>query len=272
MRELPPAPDDPGPTGPGPAGASRGAFGRASARARDLGASMRARSAESVDRALDRVFDEPFDVPDAESANRMLSGAEPPPTGVLGRYLEGQALVKIAAQVTKLAGRSKAARAAARVAALPAAMAETGAAGATGAAAGATAGSAAMSTATSMGAAALAAAAVAATTRATRTARRGLNDLRVLASFLASRARAEHVDLEPGLLRALTLSTYVDPRRRADFRFTGSRGGAAVLGRWSRETTVPPSDLRRRDDIDAWLHAIDRLELDALREEWTRRA
>jgi hypothetical protein len=267
MRELPPAPDDRGPTGPGPAGGPRGAFGRASARARDLGASVRSRSAEGVDRALDRVFAEPFDVPDAETARRLLSGAEPPPTGVLGRFLEGQALVKIAGQVTKLAGRSKAARAATRVAALPAAMAETGAAGATGAAAG----SAAMSTATSMGAAALAAAAVAATTRATRTARRGLNDLRVLASYLTSRARAEHVDLDPGLLRVLTLATYVDPRRRADFRLTGSRGGAAVLGRWSRETTVPPSELRRRDDIDAWLHAIDRLELDALREEWARR-
>jgi hypothetical protein len=228
-----------------------------------------------VDRALDRVFAEPFDVPDAETARRLLSGAEPPPTGVLGRYLEGQALVKIAGQVTKLAGRSKAARAAARVAALPAAMAESGAAGATGAAAGATAataGSAAMSTATSMGAAALAAAAVAATTRATRTARRGLNDLRVLASYLASKARAGQVELDPGLLRALTLATYVDPRRRADFRLTGSRGGAAVLGRWSRETTVPPSELRRRDDIDAWLHAIDRLELRALQAEWGRRA
>jgi hypothetical protein len=96
--------------------------------------------------------------------------------------------------------------------------------------------------------------------------------LRVLASYLASRARDEHVDLDPGLLRALTLSTYVDPRRRADFRLTGSRGGAAVLGRWSRETTVQPSELRRQDDIDAWLHAIDRLDLGARRDEWTRRA
>jgi hypothetical protein len=223
-----------------------------------------------VERALDRVFAEPFDVPDAETARRLLSGAEPPPTGVFGRFLEGQALVRIAGQVTKLAGRSKAARAAARVAALPAAMAESGAAGAT--TAGATAGAAAMSTATSMGAAALAAAAVAATTRATRTARRGLNDLRVLASYLASRARAERVDLDPGLLRALTLATYVDPRRRADFRLTGSRGGAAVLGRWSRETTVQPSEIRRQDDVDAWLHAVDRLDLPALREEWRHRA
>jgi hypothetical protein len=152
-------------------------------------------------------------------------------------------------------------------------MAESGAAGASGAAttAGATAGAAAMSTATSMGAAALAAAAVAATTRATRTARRGLNDLRVLASCLASRARAEGVVLVPGLLRALTLATYVDPRRRADFRLTGSRGGAAVLGRWSRETTVQPSELRRQDDVDAWLHAIDRLDLRVLHEDWQRR-
>jgi hypothetical protein len=269
MRQLSPGPEDPGPAGSGP----RGALGRATARARNIGASVRARSAESLERALDRVFAEPFDVPDVETARRLLSGAEPPPTGVFGRYLEGQALVKIAGQVTKLAGRSKAARAAARVAALPAAMAESGAAGATGAAttAGATAGAAAMSTATSMGAAALAAAAVAATTRATRTARRGLNDLRVLASCLASRARAEGVVLDPGLLRALTLATYVDPRRRADFRLTGSRGGAAVLGRWSRETTVQPSELRRQDDVDAWLHAIDRLDLRVLHEDWQRR-
>ncbi len=268
MRELPPAPDDADPFGSGSGAGPRGPLGRAADRARRVGASVRSRSAESLERALDRVFAEPFDVPDAETARRLLSGAEAPPTGVLGRFLEGQALVRIAGQVTKLAARSRTARAATRVAALPAAMAESGAAGA--ATAGATAGAAAMSTATSMGAAALAAAAVAATTRATRTARRGLNDLRVLASYLASRSRAAHADLDPALLRALTLAVYADPRRRADFRLTGSRGAAAVLGRWSRETTVAPSDARRADEIDAWLHAIDRLDLPVLGAEWRR--
>jgi hypothetical protein len=181
----------------------------------------------------------------------------------LGRYLEGQALVRIGARVTKLAARSRAAGAAARVAAVPAAMSETGAATAA-----ATAGGAALSTATSMGSAALAAAAVAGATRATRTARRGLNDLRVLASYLASRAREQQIVLEKPLLRALTLATYSDPRRRVDFRFAGSRGASAVLARWSRDVASAKRETRRRDDAEAWVGALDRLDLRALRAEW----
>jgi hypothetical protein len=243
------------------------ALRRSRDRARRAGSATRARGAEGLERTLDRIFDEPFDVPDAATATRLLSGAEQPPRGILGRYLEGQALVRIAARVTKLAGRSRAAGATARVAALPAAMSETGAA-----TAGATAGGAAMSTATSMGAAALAAAAVAAATRTTRTVRRGLNDLRVLSSYLASRAREEHVVLHKSLLRALTLAAYTDPRRRVDFRFAGSRGATALLGRWSRDATSMPTDARRRDNADDWVNAIDRLDLAALAGEWDQRS
>ena len=224
--------------------------------ARRLRDAARRRSADGLARSLDRIFDEPFDVPDAATAKRMLSGTQRPPMSALGRYLEGQALVRIGAQVAKLASRSKAAGTAARVAAVPAAMSETGAATAA-----ATASSAAMSTATSMGAAALAAAAVAATTRATTTASRGLNDLRVLASYLASRARSQPVVLDKPTLRALTLAVYTDPRRRADFRLSGSRGAAAVLGRWSREAASTPSESDRRDNADTWVNAIDRLDL-----------
>jgi hypothetical protein len=238
--------------------------------AQRLTAAARARGADGLERSLDRIFDEPFDVPDAATAIRLLSGTEAPPMGVVGRYLEGQALVKIAAQVVKVAGRSKAASAAARVAAVPAAMSETGAATAA-ATTGATAGAAAMSTATSMGAAALAAAAVAAATRATRSVRRGLTDVRVLASYVASRAREQHVVLDKSLLRALTLAAYTDPRRRVDFRFAGSRGAAAVLGRWSRDAASTPSESRRSDDAAAWVDAVDRLDLAALAAEWSRR-
>jgi hypothetical protein len=118
-----------------------------------------------------------------------------------------------------------------------------------------------MSTATTMGAAALAAAAVAATTRATRTARRGLNDLRVLASYVASRARAERVFLDPATLRAVTLAVYTDPRRHVDFRLAGPRGLSAIATRWSRDAAVTPSEARRRDDVEAWVLAIERLDL-----------
>ena len=226
------------------------------ARARKLGAGARSRGVDGLEWSLDRIFDEPFDVPDAKTALRLLSGEARPPTGALARYLEGQALVRITAQVAKVASRSRAARAAAGIAAFPAATSETGAT-----AAAASSGGAAMSTATSMGAAALAAAAVAATTRTTRTVRRGLNDLRVLASFLMSRAREQRVSLDKSRLRAVTIAIYIDPRRRADLRFSGSRGAAAVLGRWSRDATSNPGEARRRDLTTAWVDAIDRLDV-----------
>ncbi len=250
-----------GPSGwlAGPASAVRGG----QERARRLTASTRARGAGGLERSLDRIFDEPFDVPDRASAIQLLSGTEPAPMSAVGRYLEGQALVRIAAQVAKTAGRSKTAGAAARVAAVPAAMTETGAATAA-----TTAGATAMSTATSMGAAALAAAAVAAATRATRSARRGLTDVRVLASYVASRAREQHVVLDKPLLRALTLAAYTDPRRRVDFRLAGSRGATGVLARWSRDAASPPSESRRRDNAEAWVSAVDRLDLASLAAAW----
>jgi hypothetical protein len=258
------------PLGGGESGRSgpTAAFRAGADRARQATATARAFGADGLERSLDRVFDEPFDVPDAATATRLLSGAQAPPMGIVGRYLEGQALVRIASQVTKLAARSRAAGAAARVAAVPAAVSS---ASGTGATAAATAGGAAMSTATSMGAAALAAAAVAAATRTTRTVRRGFTDVRVLASYLASRARTQHVILDKGALRALTLATYTDPRRRVDFRFAGSRGATAVLARWSRDTASTPNESRRRDDIAAWIDAIDRLDLAILADEWGRR-
>jgi hypothetical protein len=247
-------------------------------RARQISAGARARTGDALDRVLDWIFAEPFEVPDADTAIRLLTGDQRPPMSALGRYLEGQAMVRIAAQVAKATSRSRAASAAAKVASVPM-MTETavtaGAATAAGAAssgAASAAGGAAMGTATSMGAAALAAAAVAAATRTTRTVRRGVNDLRVLASYVASRGRQQHVVLDRSMLRALTIAVYTDPRRWVDFRFSGSRGAAAVFGRWTRDAATTPNDRRRRQAADDWVRAIDRLDLTALADEWARRA
>jgi hypothetical protein len=232
-------------------------------RAQALSAAARARTADALDRALDRVFAEPFDVPDGATAARLLTEAPRPQPGAAVRFLEGQALVRIAGQAAKLASRSKAAGMATRAAALPAST-STG----TAAAAGGTA----MGAATSVGAAALAAAAVTAATRTTRTVRRGITDLQILASYLSSLARREQVALDKALLRALTLAVYTDPRRRADFRLAGRKGATGVLTRWSRDTMATPSEARRRADATAWIDAIDRLELITLASAWERRA
>jgi hypothetical protein len=230
-------------------------------RAQSIAAAARARTGDTVDRALDRVFAEPFEVPDAATATRLLTQRARPPASAAVRFLEGQALVRIAGQVGRLAARSRAASAAARVAALPG-----GSAGATAA------GGATVSAASSVGATALAAAAVTAATRTARTIRRGITDLQVLASYLASRARAEGLVLDKGLLRALTLAVYTDPRRRADFRFEGGKGATGVLARWSRDAVATPGEARRNDEVHAWLDAIDRLDLTVLAIAWERRA
>ena len=232
-------------------------------RAQALSDAARARGGDALDRALDRLFLEPFDVPDAETALRLLTESPRPQASAAVRFLEGQALVRIGAQVARLAARSKAAGVAARVAALPGASS----AGTTAAATGGT-----MSAATSVGATALAAAAVTAATRTTRTVRRGVTDLQVLSSYLASRARREQFVLDKGLLRALTLAIYTDPRRHADFRPAGRKGAAGVLARWSRDTVNAPSDARRNDEARSWIDAIDRLDLTALADAWQRQA
>jgi hypothetical protein len=230
--------------------------------ARRLSAAARTRTGDALERALDRIFDEPFDVPDAETASRLLLGAPRPTASAAVRFLEGQALVRIAGQVAKLASRSKAASAAARVAAVPAT---------TQAGTAAAAGGVAMSTATSVGATALAAAAVTAATRTTRTVSRGFTDLRVLASYLASRGRQQNVLLPKSLLRAVTLAAYTDPRRRVDFRLAGPRGATGLLSRWTRDAVSSPSEARRREEVAAWLDALDRLDLAALAAEWELR-
>lgn len=232
-------------------------------RAQALSDAARARGGDALERALDRLFLEPFEVPDAETALRLLTEAPRPQSSAALRFLEGQALIRVAGQLGRLAARSKAAGVAARVAALPGASSAGPAAAATGGT---------MSATTSVGATALAAAAVTAATRTTRTVRRGMTDLQVLSSYLASGARREQLVLDRSLLRALTLAVYTDPRRRADFRLAGRKGAASVLARWSRDTVNTPTEARRNDEARLWVDAIDRLDLTALADAWQRQA
>ena len=93
-----------------------------------------------------------------------------------------------------------------------------------------------------------------------------------LASYLASRARAQHVVLDKSTLRAATLAIYIDPRRRVDMRFSGSRGGRGARALEPRRDIGTPNESRRSDIADAWVDAIDRLDLAALADERRRGA
>jgi hypothetical protein len=78
------------------------------------------------------------------------------------------------------------------------------------------------------------------------------------------------VVLDKGLLRALTLAAYTDPRRHVDFRLAGPRGATSVVSRWTRDAVTTPTEARRREDITAWLGALDRLDLVSLAAQWER--
>ena len=80
------------------------------------------------------------------------------------------------------------------------------------------------------------------------TTRRGVRELQLLASYVITRLRAAGVDPDRGLVRSLTLSLYVDPARRPNARRARlahrRRGrpavGAAVARRRRRERGPGP--------------------------------
>ncbi len=130
------------------------------------------RVAESVNRLLDGVFDEPFDVPDAQTAQHMIVSVAAPPASTAARRLEQQAMTRLTPWITRTIEGTKAAG-------------STSAAGAT-----------------PRWAAAAANAVVSSATRGRKASADGWNQLRVLASYLVARARGAGGELDQALVRA----------------------------------------------------------------------
>jgi hypothetical protein len=105
-------------------------------------------------------------------------------------------------------------------------------------------------------------------TRARHASSDGWNQLRVLASYLVARARTADLELDSGLVRAVAVSIYLDPRRKVDLGYRGSRAGTAMAARWARDAAMPPNDAMRRELADERVSAIERLDLAALVAEW----
>jgi hypothetical protein len=197
------------------------------------------RAAESVNRVLDGIFDEPFDVPDAATAQRMILSDAAPQASATARFLEQQAMTRLTPWITRAIQAAK------------------------------VAGSATSAGGTSRWAAAAANAVVSSATRGRKASADGWNQLRVLASYLVARARAEGVELEQELVRAVTVSIYLDPRKQVDLGYRGSRAGAAIASRWARDAALPPNEATRRELAHARVGAIERLDLAAVRADWS---
>ena len=196
-----------------------------------------------VDGALDRVFDEPFDVRSAEEFERLAMEA---PTGI-GPGVTAGGIGAFVATATPLARRAAAiARRSAKLAErTPSPWSRVARVGIT-------------------------AAPVAA--RLATTARRGVRELQLLASYVIARSRAAGVEPERGFVRALTMSLAIDPARHPDFGAGGGRASARITRQWVQRSIGTDGEAAIRSRVRRQADALDRLDLPSLAGSWAHRS
>jgi hypothetical protein len=103
--------------------------------------------------------------------------------------------------------------------------------------------------------------AVAATMRLSSTVHRGVRELQLLASYLIARFRVRGIQPDRGLVRALTVSLYLDPDRKPGSGFSSTRAAGAMARTWIFRAVGTDTDSNVRKRGEAWIAAIDRLDL-----------
>ena len=201
------------------------------------------RAVESVrgalDATLDKVFAEPFDVRTPQELERLVvegphgTGPDAPPTGmgafVLAATPIAQRALRTAAKSGKLAGKVP----------LPSARAVR-----------------------------ITAATIPVAMRVSHTSRRGYREIQLLASYLIAQLREADVTPERGLVRALTMSIYVDAARRPRFDVPISRYAGTVSRQWALRSLGGDGEDALRSRARKWVDAIDRLDLSTVTAEW----
>jgi hypothetical protein len=195
-----------------------------------------------IDGGLDRVFDEPFDVRSAHELEELVAAG---PAGV-GAAPTATTLTAFVAAATPLARRAlamatKSGKLASKTP-LPS------------------------SKALKVGLASIPVA-----LRLSTTARRGVRELQLLASYIITRLRGAGVTPEPGLVRSLTLSLYLDPARRPILDPPSGRAAGGVARQWVLRSLGGDAEHAVRARARRQAEAIERLDLTALGAEWARR-
>jgi len=184
-----------------------------------------------VDTALDRVFDEPFDIRSDTDFERIL--LEPAGAGRPGAA--ASALAGFVAMATPIAQRALRLVRTGSKAPIPAAKA-----------------------------AKYAAIAVPIGVQLSSTVRRGIRELQALASFIIWRLRDEGIEPERSFVRALTVSLYVDADRRPNLDVAPSRVAASLTRVWILRAIGTDSEAHVFKRGQSWVAALDRLDLAAL--------
>jgi hypothetical protein len=181
-----------------------------------------------VDSALDRVFDEPFDIRSDTDFERIL--LEPAGAGRPGAA--ASALAGFVAMATPIAQRALGILRVGSKAPIPAAKA-----------------------------AKYAAIAVPIGVQLSSTVRRGIRELQALASFIIWRLRDEGVEPDRSFVRALTVSLYIDADRRPNLAIPPSRIAASLTRIWILRAIGTDSEAHVFKRSQAWVAALDRLDL-----------
>jgi hypothetical protein len=202
------------------------------------------RSRAVVDSALDRVFAEPYAVTTPDDFVRLMverGGAHGPnalaTAGAITAFV--RSATPIAERLFKVASVSSSA--AAKTPFMPAKLVK------------------------------YAVAAIPVALSLTGSARRGVHELQVLASFLIHRFRAEGIDPDRGLVRALTVAITLDPDRRPQLDAGAGKIGAGLGGQWIFRSVGHDSTTAVRKRAELQLGAVERLDLQDLAVQWDRR-
>jgi hypothetical protein len=202
---------------------------------------LTARVRALVDGALDRVFDEPFDVRSAEELEDLVAAG---PVGV-GAAPAATTLTAFVAAATPIARRAlamatKSGKLASKTP-LPS------------------------SKAFKVGIASIPVA-----MRLSTTARRGVREVQLLASYVITRLRHAGVDPDPGLVRSLTLSLYLDPARRPTLEPPSGRAAGGVARQWVLRSLGGDAESAVRARARRQAEALDRLDLTQIGLQWAR--
>jgi hypothetical protein len=205
---------------PSPNDGPRGVSGQLTERARRL-----------VDLALDRVFDEPYEIHSEDDFERVMSEHRATMSFMSAGALAGfvERALPLAKLSTKAGKRVPLPAIKYTIAAIPIAM------------------------------------------QLGNSVRHGIREVQVLASYLIHRLRQVGVEPERGLVTALALSISLDPERRPDLRLTPARAGAGLARLWIMRSMRKESgkSVARRARSEA--AAVDRLDFRAVAKDWEAR-
>jgi hypothetical protein len=184
-----------------------------------------------VDRALDRVFDEPFDIRSDDDFARVM--LEHPNAGRAGAA--AGALAGFIAIARPMAERGLRFVRTSGKAPVPAAKA-----------------------------AKYAAIALPITIQLGSVTRQGVRELQVLASYVIHRFRAEGIVAGRDTVQAVTLSLYLDPERPVDLTLTPGRASGRLMRTWAFRSLGTDGEVAVHRRTRALLDALDRLDFRAL--------